>query len=143
MTSIQIFYSILGGALIGISATLMLLFNGRVTGVSGIISLILTKPTSEGLWRWMFVFGLIIGGFLVQLFRPDLFVNNSNRSLIAVLFAGLFVGYGTVMGSGCTSGHGVCGISRLSRRSAIATLTFILFGFLTVQVIATFVGSSI
>lgn len=143
MDSNQALHSLAGGALIGISATLLLLFNGRVTGISGIIASSLTKPTRDGLWRWLFIAGLLAGGFFVQLFRPDFFANNSGRSIIAVLFAGLFVGYGTVMGSGCTSGHGVCGISRMSARSAIATLTFMLFGFLTVQAIRYFAGGSI
>ena len=139
----QALYSLLGGGLIGIAVTQMLLFNGRVTGISGIIASSLAKPASDGLWRWMFVAGLIVGGFLIQTIRPDFFTNSSDRSSIAILMAGLLVGYGTVMGSGCTSGHGVCGMSRLSMRSVIATLTFMLFGFLTVQVVRYFMGGSI
>lgn len=139
----QALYSLVGGGLIGIAATLMLLFNGRVTGISGIIASSLTKPASDGLWRWMFISGLIVGGFLIQAIRPDFFTNISGRSAIAILIAGLLVGYGTVMGSGCTSGHGICGISRLSVRSVIATLTFMLFGFLTVQAVRYFMGGSI
>lgn len=135
--------SLVGGGLIGIAVTLMLLFNGRITGVSGIISSSLAKPTIDGLWRWMFIAGLISGGFFIQAIRPDFFANNSGRSYAAVIIAGLLVGYGTVMGSGCTSGHGVCGMSRLSARSAIATLTFMLFGFLTVQAVRYFTGGSI
>lgn len=136
----QNLYSIVGGALIGLAVTLMLLFNGQVTGVSGIIASSLTKPTLEGLWRWMFLIGLVAGGFAVQYFRPDLFVNSSNRAPLVILFAGLLVGFGTVMGSGCTSGHGVCGMSRLSVRSILATLTFMIFGFLTVQVVKHLLG---
>lgn len=139
----QALYSLLGGGLIGIAVTQMLLFNGRVTGISGIIASSLAKPASDGLWRWMFVAGLIVGGLLIQTIRPDFFTNSSDRSSIAILMAGLLVGYGTVMGSGCTSGHGVCGMSRLSMRSVIATLTFMLFGFLTVQVVRYFMGGSI
>lgn len=139
----QALYSLVGGALIGLAVTLMLLFNGRVTGISGIIASSLAKPTSDGLWRWMFIGGLIVGGLLIQTIRPDFFTNISSRSSLAILIAGLFVGYGTVMGSGCTSGHGVCGMSRLSVRSVIATLTFMLFGFLTVQAVRYFVGGSI
>lgn len=136
-------YSLIGGGLIGISVTLMLLFNGRVTGISGIISSALAKPTNEGLWRWAFLAGLIAGGGLMQSLRPELFVNLTERSLLPVIFAGLLVGYGTVMGSGCTSGHGVCGISRLSFRSIAATLSFMLFGFFTVQAISYFFGGVI
>lgn len=139
----QALYSLIGGCLIGIAVTMMLLFNGRVTGISGIIASSLAKPTNDGLWRWMFIGGLIVGGFLIQTIRPDFFTNLSSRSSVAVLIAGLLVGYGTVMGSGCTSGHGVCGMSRLSLRSVIATLTFMLFGFLTVQAVRYFVGGSI
>ena len=113
----KIAYPLVGGALIGLAATLMLLFNGRVTGISGILAASLAKPLKDGVWRWAFVAGLIIGGFLMHIARPDLFINLSRRSTALVLIAGLLVGYGTVMGGGCTSGHGVCGISRLSIRS--------------------------
>lgn len=132
--------AILGGALIGISVTLMLLFNGRVTGISGIVASTLTKPSRDGLWRWMFLGGMIAGGALIQMLRPELFQNLSGRGLGIAIGAGLLVGYGTVMGSGCTSGHGVCGISRFSVRSALATITFMFFGFLAVQMMRFFVG---
>lgn len=133
-------YSLFGGMLIGLSVTVMLLFNGRVTGISGIISSSLEKPTQEGLWRWYFLSGLVLGGFVISLIRPDLFTNVSGRSYLMVTVAGVLVGYGTVMGSGCTSGHGVCGISRLSLRSIAATLTFMLFGFLSVQLVRLMIG---
>lgn len=139
----QIFYSLLGGCLIGVAVTLLLLFNGRVAGVSGILASSLGKPSIDNLWRWMFVLGLLGGGFLMSALRPDLFVNNSGRSLTSTLVAGLLVGYGTVMAGGCTSGHGVCGISRLSIRSIVATLTFMIFGFLTVQGVRYFWDGSI
>jgi uncharacterized protein len=125
----QMIYPLLGGALIGIAVTIMLLFNGRVTGVSGIISSALGKPRKDDLWRWMFLAGMIAGGFLMHTTRPDFFSNISGRSLPIVAIAGLLVGYGTVMGSGCTSGHGICGMSRFSVRSVIATLTLMGFGF--------------
>lgn len=134
---------LVGGSLIGLAVTLMLVFNGRVTGISGIIASAIAKPSQEGAWRLMFLAGLVAGGFVVQVFRPELFINTSERSSIAVLFAGLLVGYGTVLGSGCTSGHGVCGMSRLSVRSILATLTFMLLGFLTVQAVVHFAGGSI
>lgn len=134
----QSLYSLLGGGLIGLAVTVMLLFNGRIAGVSGILASSLARPERDSLWRWMFISGLIAGGFLIQLIRPDFFTNTSGRSNVLVVFAGLLVGYGTVMGSGCTSGHGVCGISRFSVRSALATLTFMLFGFLSVQVVRYF-----
>lgn len=139
----QILVSVGGGALIGLAVTLMLLFNGRVTGISGIISSALAKPTADGLWRWMFLGGLIAGGFFIKYFQPGFFINSSERSSAAVIVAGILVGYGTVMGSGCTSGHGICGISRLSMRSVLATLTFMLFGFLSVQAVRYFAGGVI
>lgn len=133
-------YSLFGGALVGIAVTLMLLFNGRVTGVSGIIASSLSKPSKEGLWRWMFIAGMVTGGFLMHGLRPDFFVNLSGRGMTLVAIAGVLVGYGTVMGSGCTSGHGVCGMSRFSVRSAVATITFMFFGFLAVQIVRYFIG---
>ncbi len=139
----SILQSLLGGAIIGLAVTLMLLFNGRVTGISGILGSSLAKPSSDGIWRWMFLGGMLTGGFIVSKVRPDLFTNLTNRSLLLVILAGLLVGYGTSMGSGCTSGHGVCGISRFSVRSLLATVTFMFFGFLAVQVIDLLVTGSI
>ncbi|MEK6773524.1 MAG: YeeE/YedE family protein [Bdellovibrionota bacterium] len=139
----SIFYSLIGGALIGVAVTLMLLFNGRVTGISGILASSLSKPSKEGLWRWLFIAGMIAGGIFMHSLRPDFFVNLSGRGLMLVAVAGLLVGYGTVMGSGCTSGHGVCGISRFSVRSAMATITFMLFGFFAVQAVRYFLGDQI
>lgn len=129
----QAVLSLSGGALIGTAATIMLIFNGRVTGISGIIASSLSTPSREGLWRWTFLFGLVAGGVLTYALKPELFSNTSDRTLPMILAAGLLVGFGAVMGSGCTSGHGVCGLSRFSVRSLVATVTFILLGFLTVQ----------
>lgn len=129
----SLLHPLLGGALIGVAVTLMLLFNGRVTGVSGILASALGKPRADGWWRWFFLFGMIGGGALMFAARPELFANQSGRGAGAVLLAGLLVGYGTAMAGGCTSGHGICGISRLSFRSMIATLIFMAAGFLTVQ----------
>jgi uncharacterized protein len=143
MNTQQTLYSLLGGGLIGIAVTLMLLFNGRVTGISGILSTALSKPSRDGIWRLLFLAGLLFGGLITQLIHPELFENLSDRSSLQIIFAGLLVGYGTVMGSGCTSGHGICGISRLSVRSLLATLTFMLFGFLSVQLVRLMMGGSI
>jgi uncharacterized membrane protein YedE/YeeE len=137
----QALSSLAGGALIGLAVTIMLLFNGRVTGISGILSTSLSKPTSESLWRWLFVAGLILGGTIVYNLKPEYFVNTSDRSLQVILLAGLLVGYGTVMAGGCTSGHGICGLSRLSVRSLVAVLTFMSFGFLAVQLMKAIGGS--
>ena len=131
---------IIGGCIIGSAVTLMLLFNGRVTGISGIVASSLSKPTPDGIWRWMFLAGMILGGILMNRIRPDLFTNISGRSVGVVLAAGFLVGYGTVMGGGCTSGHCISGISRFSTRSLVATFTFMLFGFFAVQAALYFTG---
>ncbi len=136
----SILLPLMGGGLIGIAVTIMLLFNGRVTGISGIIASSLAKPTRDGVWRYLFLGGILTGGFVMQMMRPEFFENLSERSTGIVLIAGLLVGYGTVMGSGCTSGHGVCGMSRLSIRSIVATLIFMLTGFLSVQLVRFFMG---
>ena len=136
----SVIYSLVGGGLVGLAATLLLLFNGRIAGISGIFASALSNPGKEELWRWFFLAGLASGGALVGHQRPELFDNHSGRSISMVLIAGLFVGYGTVMGSGCTSGHGVCGLSRFSVRSVFATLVFMFFGFLTVLFVRFLLG---
>ncbi len=124
--------ALIGGALIGIAVTIMLLFNGRATGISGIINGILSHPNKESLWRLSFIIGMLGGGLALRTVSPEVFQNTSGRGIIPIAIAGLLVGFGTVMGGGCTSGHGVCGVSRLSVRSVIATLIFILFGLVSV-----------
>lgn len=119
----------LGGAIIGVASSMMLIFNGRVTGISGIYNGILSFVKSDLLWRMAFVLGLIFGGTVLFAIKPEYFVNESGRSLGSVAIAGLIVGFGTIMGSGCTSGHGVCGISRMSIRSIFATASFMAAGF--------------
>jgi len=121
-----------GGVLIGVAVSLMLLWNGRVTGISGIIYGALTPVKKDTGWRWAFVIGLFTGGITLKLLRPEFFESTFSTPLWSVVLAGLLVGFGTILGSGCTSGHGVCGISRLSVRSIIATLIFIFSGILTV-----------
>lgn len=123
---------IFGGMLIGLAATIMLLFSGRVTGISGILGEILNSKTQDKDWRIFFIIGLLLGGFTLKILRPDFFTVISSASSIDYMIAGLLVGFGTLLGSGCTSGHGVCGISRLSPRSLIATVTFILSGVISV-----------
>ena len=124
-------FPIVGGLLIGLAATLLLLWNGRVLGVSGIFGGALTVDKSDRGWRLAFLGGLLAGGFLLRLFLPSVFDDTTARGLLPTVAAGLLVGFGTSMGSGCTSGHGICGISRFSPRSIVATLIFILLGVLT------------
>ena len=121
-------YALLGGVLIGLSATLLLLSHGRVAGISGIVGGLLMRHTTLRLYRVAFIAGLAIAALLLLTFRPWSFVPQSHASLLPVAIGGLLVGFGTRLGNGCTSGHGVCGISRMSVRSLAATLTFIATG---------------
>jgi uncharacterized protein len=135
--------SLLGGAGIGVAVSMMLLFNGRVTGISGILNGVLVPEKGDTFWRVFFVAGLVVGGFLLKALRPESFLDTSLASWLRVVVAGLFVGFGTVMGSGCTSGHGVCGVSRWSIRSMVATAAFIIAGILTVWLLRISAGGGL
>ena len=134
--------SLAGGALIGLSATILLLANGRIAGISGIYASAITGASGPGLWRWLFIAGLLAGGALLFGLMPGSFAVESGRPLWAVAAAGVLVGVGTRYGSGCTSGHGVCGMSRLSKRSLVATLVFLTTGGITVTLARLFGGAS-
>ncbi len=122
----------LGGAMIGLSASLMLVLNGRIAGISGILNGLLRKPQrGELAWRLLFVAGLLGGGALTLRLLGN---EATPPGILTAVAAGALVGLGTRLGNGCTSGHGVCGLSRLSGRSLAATLTFIATGALTVLV---------
>ncbi len=123
--------ALLGGALIGVSASLMLAFNGRVTGISGIVGGLVHPTPGDLTWRALFVAGLLLGGLVAMIALPGAFGGVSG-GVVTAAFAGLLVGVGTRLGNGCTSGHGVCGLSRLSPRSLAATITFITTGAVTV-----------
>ena len=131
-----------GGALIGIAAALLLLFSGRIAGVSGMVAAAVRIADSGPPWRLAlaFIAGLPLGALIVaELVRaPAISVTSSAPILIA---AGLLVGFGTRLGNGCTSGHGVCGVARLSPRSLAATATFMAAGFATVFAVRHLVGS--
>ncbi len=135
--------SLIGGMLIGLSASMLLLFNGKIAGISGIIAGTLSPAKNDTLWRIVFVTGLLVGGFLLRLLSPQTFVIGITRSWSALVVAGLLVGFGTRLGNGCTSGHGVCGLSRFSQRSLIATVTFIATGALTVYIINHLLGGAL
>lgn len=124
--------ALIGGAFIGIAVSVMLLFNGRVTGICGIINGILKPEKNEVLWRVLFVLGLFLGGLVLREFIKDVFISTISTDIVHLVIAGLLVGFGTSLGSGCTSGHGVCGISRLSIRSIVATIFFMVAGILAV-----------
>jgi uncharacterized membrane protein YedE/YeeE len=130
----KILYPLLGGILIGISSSTMLGGLGRITGISGIMGGSLSLPKKDELWRFAFLGGLILGGFLFSLVRPEFFNYKFEYTALQYVAAGLIVGYGTRLGSGCTSGHGVCGIARMAKRSIFATITFMLFGIITVAI---------
>lgn len=132
--------STVGGALIGLSASILLLFNGRIAGISGIFAGLLSPQRGDTGWRVAFVAGLLVGGLALFLAAPALFAVTYDRTLPMVAVAGLLVGLGVRLGAGCTSGHGVCGLSRLSPRSLVATLTFIATGALTVVVVRLLTG---
>lgn len=121
----------LGGALIGAASALLLLTHGRIAGISGIVGQIVRPATRDRGWRLAFVGGLLATGVFAQTYTPDA-VGPSVRSAVVVAIAGLLVGVGTSLGNGCTSGHGVCGLSRLSERSAVAVGAFMLTGAITV-----------
>ncbi len=121
-----------GGLLIGLAVALMLLLNGRVAGISGIVGGLLTLRLRDNAWRAAFVVGLVLGALAYLSTADQSAPVRVLASLPAILVGGLLVGFGTRLGSGCTSGHGLCGMARLSRRSIAATATFFGVAMLTV-----------
>src|SRR5688500_1142887 len=113
-----------GGVLIGLAATLLLWLNGRIAGISGILGGVLLPKTGDTAWRVAFMLGLIAAAGLYMALVPNAPQPRTDFSRAGLLLAGLLVGFGTRMGNGCTSGHGVCGIGRLSLRSLVAVVTF-------------------
>ena len=126
-------YPIFGGVLIGLSATLLLLLLGRIAGISGIVWAAITDK-GQRTWRWLFLAGLVLGGVLFH-WVSGVPIPETSDSWVLPIIAGLFVGVGVKLGSGCTSGHGVCGIGRLSMRSLTATITFMLTAIITVAIV--------
>ncbi len=129
-----------GGALIGLAAALLLLFSGRIAGISGIVGGLLRPQAGDVSWRLAFVIGLMAAPVAYPLFAA-LPASGIESSDALIIVAGLLVGVGTRYGSGCTSGHGVCGLSRLSVRSLVATLLFMAAGFVTVFVARHLLGA--
>ena len=137
--------SLLGGILIGLSAVLVMVVFGRIAGIAGISSgamgaLRPAGAANESGWRIAFIGGLIAAPLLVSVFDRDAVSQTVSTNLMGMAAAGLLVGIGTALGSGCTSGHGVCGLARLSRRSLVAVATFMAAAFLTVLVLRQLVG---
>lgn len=123
-----------GGVLIGLASILLMALNGRLAGISGIIGNVLPWKPTESSWRLAFIVGLLSAGFGWQLFAPLPEINLQVSNNGTLILAGLLVGFGTSLSSGCTSGHGVCGLSRLSGRSLVATLSFMLAAVITVYI---------
>jgi len=132
----------LGGVLIGLGAALLLLANGRIAGISGIIGGLLAPPFSEVAWRLLFIAGLWLGAVVFIAARGAPLAVTVQASLPVMAVAGLLVGVGTRMGGGCTSGHGICGIARLSKRSMVATVVFIATAMVTVYVVRHVAGGA-
>lgn len=125
---------LVGGMLIGLATALLMLMNGRIAGISGIVSGLLVRKGSEVGWRVLFAVGLLLGPFIYVLIRGEVFPVEIEASLPVMVVAGLLVGFGTRLGSGCTSGHGISGIARFSRRSLVATAVFMGSAIVTVFV---------
>lgn len=132
------FTSLLGGVLIGLASSMMLYFHGRIAGISGIFGGVLRPLQGDIIWRLMFIIGLFAGGVLLALVAPTMVAMPTDRSLAAIAVGGLLVGYGTRLGSGCTSGHGICGLTRGSTRSLVAVCAFMGAGMVTATTISWF-----
>jgi uncharacterized membrane protein YedE/YeeE len=124
----------IGGAMIGAAAGALLALTGKTAGISGILDGLVRREKSEMGWKAAFVLGLLVGGIGLALFLPESLPTEGLRSPPMMALAGLLVGFGTRLGGGCTSGHGVCGIGRLSVRSIVGTVVFIAVGAITVVV---------
>ena len=131
--------SLAGGVLIGVATAMFLLFNGRIAGISGILGGLLRPVAGDIGWRMAFVLGMLVAPLVYGLAAP-LPTVHIDADMTTLVVAGLLVGVGTRYGSGCTSGHGVCGLSRLSPRSMVATASFMLAGFVTVFIVRHLIG---
>lgn len=126
--------ALIGGALIGLAASLLMLLNGRIAGISGIVAGLIEPASRDWGWRLAFVAGLVAAPLLALLAGHRLPAPEMPESVILIALSGVLVGFGSRLGSGCTSGHGVCGLARLSRRSLAATAVFILTAMIVVAI---------
>jgi uncharacterized membrane protein YedE/YeeE len=132
----SIVYGLIGGILIGLSAIALMAFNGRIAGISGVLGGMADARGEEFSWRLSMIGGLLVGGAIMFMVLPGSFAAPpEDLSIGAIVLAGLLVGFGTRLGSGCTSGHGICGLSRLSSRSFVAVLTFMATAAITVAIV--------
>lgn len=134
--------SLAGGLLIGLAAAMLLVTQGKIAGISGIIAGVLRPRPGDTSWRVWFLAGMLGSGALAAVIWPDAFGAPVAGSLALVAVAGLLVGFGTRLANGCTSGHGVCGVARMSRRSMVATATFMATGAITVALVRVLGGQS-
>lgn len=130
----------IGGVLIGLSAVLLMMFTGRIAGVSGIVAGLINPQTSDRSWRAAFVAGLIAAPIAAMLVGYGVPKPQMPESYITIIVGGLLIGFGSRLGSGCTSGHGICGIARLSQRSIVATGVFMVAAIIVVALTHHVVG---
>ncbi len=140
MTDFTPVLSLSGGALIGLSAVLLMAFHGRIAGMTGILTSLLPPVSSDWAWRAAFLAGAIVAPLLILGFSDQVIAYSSPVPLPWIVVSGLIVGVGVYFGSGCTSGHGVCGIARVSPRSLAATVTFMGTAIATVFVVRHVLG---
>ena len=141
MTANDALWALAGGGVIGLASAALMLFDGRVMGVSGILGAFVSSHARDRAWRGFLLGGMLLCGLLMSHFMPTPFDPMSPRPLLMVAVSGALVGYGTRLGSGCTSGHGICGIGRLSIRSIVATGVFVAVGALTATLVRAILGS--
>ena len=132
--------STIGGTLIGLAAIALLLVNGRIAGISGIVAGVLRPKKGNTFWRAVFLAGMLTGALLIRWLHPDAMAIRIEVSNAAILLGGFLVGIGTRIGNGCTSGHGVCGVGRLAPRSLVASAVFFATAVLTTYVIRHLLG---
>jgi uncharacterized membrane protein YedE/YeeE len=134
--------SLIGGLMIGGAATVMMLFNGKIAGISGVTKGFLfgSKAPEERNWRMAFIVGILLGGIIISQIIPESTAKVGNFNYLQMVIAGLLVGIGTSLGNGCTSGHGICGLARRSPRSLASVVTFMAFGFISVYVLFHILG---
>ncbi|WFB50024.1 YeeE/YedE family protein [Vibrio coralliilyticus] len=126
--------SLIGGVLLGLSATMLLMINGKVAGISGILNGVLSPKRNDLFWRLLFLIGMVAGGALSVIVIGVEIPSTESIPTFVLVIAGLLVGFGTRLGNGCTSGHGICGVGRLSLRSIVATAIFMVVAALTVYI---------
>lgn len=132
--------ALIGGGLIGAAAAVLLWLNGRIAGISGIFNGVLSPQSGDTAWRALFLFGLIAGASLYASLNPAAYAPRAGFPVALLVLGGFLVGFGTRMGGGCTSGHGVCGVARLSVRSLVATAVFLTTGMATVFIVRHLLG---